>query len=240
MGLLDFLFKKSKDSATIKKESTEEPNPVQNYEELTECEQNAIGSRAAFFMGDRGFANDMALEVYKSLIADPNQIHEVKNASIIALALGALMEGEYFTENESIKRAVGLTYYFLCRAISESLSPDPYLYVYRFSLVWEYNKTFYHLLAHADGEEYNPSPFSPLSMISTQTYDHHMMGMQMADVLVEPRVIELDPALRNIFYDMYNQYRSTPSKQIIDLGKKYHEQVYSYLNGKILKNDLNF
>lgn len=240
MGLLDFLFKKPKGTQTIKIDSTDDSVSMPEYHELTECEQHAIASRAAFLMGDRDLANDMALELYESIVDDPTQIHEIQDSSIVALALGALMEGDHFTEGDTIKRAVGLTYYFLCKAINEVHSPNPYLYVYRFSTVWEYNKAFYHLFAHAEGQEYNPSPFSPLSMVSTQTYNHHMMGMQMADALIEPKVLELDPALRNIFYEMYNQYSSTPSEKIIALGKKYHEQIYSYLRNKILNNDLNF
>ena len=240
MGLLDFLFKKSKDSSSTYEDLMDKTSFVEDYDECTECEQLAIGSRAAFLMGDRVCANDTALEVYESIVADPSQIHEIKNFSTVALALGALMAGEVFSDGDSIKRAVGLTYYLLCRAIKESHSPDPYLYVYRFSTVWEYNKTFYHLFAHAEGEEYDFSPFDIMSQVSTMTYNHHMAGMQMADALTEPKVLQLDPALRNIFYETYEQYRNTPSKQIITLGNQYHEQVYTYLAAKISREDLDF
>ena len=158
----------------------------------------------------------------------------------MALALGKLMEGEFFTDNDSILKAVGLTYYFLCKAIETTSEKDPYLYVYRFSTIWEYNKVFYHLFAHSEGVNYNPNPFDVFGQSSTAVYDHHMQGMQMADVLTEPRVSRLDPALGNIFNQMYARYSSTPSQQIINLGNKYHEQVYSYLKQKVKSHDFNF
>lgn len=239
MGLFD-LFKKSKDTSTTNDDSMDNTSFIEDYEECTECEQFAIGSRAAFLMGDRYSANNLALEVYESIVDEPSQIHEIKNYSTVALALGSLMEGEVFSDGDSIKRAVGLTYYLLCRAIKESKSPDPYLYVYRFSTVWEYNKTFYHLFAHSEGKEFNFIHFDIMAHVSTMTYNHHMNGMQMADALTEPKVLQLDPALRNIFYEIYEQYRNTPSEQIISGGNKYHEQVYTYLADKISRDDLNF
>ena len=240
MGLLDFLFKKSKDTSVTNDDLVDNTSFIEDYDECSECEQLAIASRASFLMGDRECANDMALEVYESIVNDPSQIQELKNVSTVALALGALMEGEVFSDGDSIKRAVGLTYYLLSRAIKESQTPDPYLYVYRFSTVWEYNKTFYHLFANAEGTEYDFSPFDIMSQVSTMTYNHHMAGMQKADALSEPKVLQLDPALRNLFYETYEQYRNTPSEQIISLGNQYHEQVYTYLTDKIRREDLDF
>lgn len=228
MGILDVLFGKSK----------AQPDCDNTIE--TECEKLAIRSREAFKTGNKVASDRLALQVLNSINNDTAQIDKINDTSSVALALGALMEGEYITENEDIKRAVGLTYYFLCRAINESKSPDPYLYVYRFSTVWEYNKTFYHLFAHAEGTEYDFSPFDIMSQVSTMTYNHHMAGMQMADALTEPKVLQLDPALRNIFYETYEQYRNTPSEQIISLGNQYHEQVYTYLADKISREDFDF
>ena len=99
---------------------------------------------------------------------------------------------------------------------------------------------FYHLFAHAEGTNYNPNPFDVFGQSSTAVYDHHMQGMQMADVLTEPRVKRLDPALGNIFNQMYARYSSTPSEQIINLGNNYHEQVFSYLKQKIELKDFDF
>lgn len=245
MGLLDLLFKKSTNTSTLDNnpsdvtaESTQES--MQDNNEYTECEMLAISSRVSFQLGDRDCANDFALEAYESILNDPTQIHELKNVTVVALALGALMEGDIFSDGDSIKKAVGLTYYFLCRAIKEANSPDPYLYVYRFSTVWEYNKTFYHLLAHSEGKEYTLDRYCPISMASTMAYNNRMEIMQMADAFSEPNVIKLDPALGNIFYETYDQYSSTPSEKIISLGNENHEQVYTYLSGKISDGDFDF
>lgn len=67
-----------------------------------------------------------------------------------------------------------------------------------------------------------------------------MQGMQMGDMLQEPRIARLDPALGNIFNQMYAQYRKTPSEQIISLGNKYHKQVYDYLCRKVDSLDFDF
>lgn len=64
-------------------------------------------------------------------------------------------------------------------------------------------------------------------------YDHHLQGMQMADMLIKPRIANLDPALGNIFNGIYARYRSTPSEQIIRLGKEYHAQIFEYLDKKL-------
>ena len=259
MGLFHFLFKKSEETQEtqeIQKETIQDTSKnKQEDSSHTQCEKVAIASRQFFEKGDRGSANFTALSLFLLLENNAFNISEVKDYSSVALALGALLEGDNFEtvsrsvgtlmedeilDNDTIIKAVGITYYFLCKAINECEMPDPYLYVYRFSTVWEYNKVFYHLLAHAEGEEFNFSPFDIMSQVSTMTYNHHMAGMQMADALTEPKVLQLDPALRNIFYETYEQYRNTPSEQIISLGNQYHEQVYTYLADKISRDDLDF
>ena len=205
-----------------------------------ECEQYSLMAKKAAEDGNTSMAQQYGFKVYQSIISNPSQISHIKDIEKVALALGRLMEGEYFTDNESILKAVGLTYYFLCKAINVTSEKDPYLYVYRFSTIWEYNKVFYHLFAHAEGTNYNPNPFDVFGQSSTAVYDHHMQGMQMADVLTEPRVKRLDPALGNIFNQMYARYSSTPSEQIINLGNNYHELVFSYLKQKIESKDFDF
>ncbi len=212
---------------------------VQNSS-ICECEQYAQMAKKAAEAGNTSMAQQYGLKVYETIMSDPSQIEKINNVSNVALALGKLMEGEFFTDNDSILKAVGLTYYFLCRAIEMGTEKDPYLYVYRFSTIWEYNEAFYHLFAHAEGIKYRSNPFDVFGQASTAVYDHHMEGMQMADALVEPRVKRLDPALGNIFDQIYSRYNSTPSEQIINLGNKYHEQIYAYLRQKVESKAFDF
>ena len=207
----------------------------------SECEEYAKLAREAAANGNTSSAQQYGLKALNSIIANPSQLKCIANVDSLALALGKMMEGDHFRDNDSIKRAVGLTYYMLCKAIAQTNKQhDPYLFVYRFSVIWEYNQVFYHLLAHSEGTNYNPNPYDIFGQSSTAVYDHHMQGMQMGDMLQEPRIARLDPALGNIFNQMYAQYRTTPSEQIISLGNKYHKQVYDYLCRKVDSFDFDF
>ena len=206
----------------------------------SECEEYAKLAREAAANGNTSSAQQYGLKALNSIIANPSQLKSIANVDTLALALGKMMEGDHFRDNDSIKRAVGLTYYMLCKAIDQNKQHDPYLFVYRFSVIWEYNQVFYHLFAHSEGTSYNPNPYDIFGQSSTAVYDHHMQGMQMGDMLQEPRIARLDPALGNIFNQMYAQYRTTPSEQIISLGNKYHKQVYDYLCRKVDSLDFDF
>ena len=206
----------------------------------SECEEYAKLAREAAANGNTSSAQQYGLKALNSIIANPSQLKCIANVDSLALALGKMMEGDHFRDNDSIKRAVGLTYYMLCKAIDQNKQHDPYLFVYRFSVIWEYNQVFYHLFAHSEGTSYNPNPYDIFGQSSTAVYDHHMQGMQMGDMLQEPRIARLDPALGNIFNQMYAQYRTTPSEQIISLGNKYHKQVYDYLCRKVDSIDFDF
>jgi hypothetical protein len=184
-------------------------------------------------------AQNIAYNLMQSIFKNPAEIRNIRNVEAVAIALGRLLEGEYFTDNDSICKAVSITYYLLSKAINSGCK-SPYLYVYRFSTAWEYNKVFYHLFAHAEGKEYENNPFDILSHTSTAVYDHHLQGMQMADALTEPKLLQIDAALGNIFYEMYNRYRTTPKQQIIDLGNKYHKTVFDYLSSKVNALDFDF
>lgn len=205
-----------------------------------ECEGYAKLARKAAANGKTSSAQQYGLKALNSIVSNPSQLRSIADVDSLALALGKMMEGDHFRDNESIKRAVGITYYMLCKAIGQNKQHDPYLFVYRFSVIWEYNQVFYHLFAHSEGRHYNPNPYDVFGQSSTAVYDHHMQGMQMGDMLQEPRVARLDPALGNIFNQMYAQYRTTPSEQIISLGNKYHKQIYDYICNKIDSLDLSF
>ena len=221
-------------------QSNEPLKSVSSNHGTNECEEYAKLAREAAANGNTSSAQQYGLKALNSIIANPSQLKSIANVDTLALALGKMMEGDHFRDNDSIKRAVGLTYYMLCKAIDQNKQHDPYLFVYRFSVIWEYNQVFYHLFAHSEGTSNNPNPYDIFGQSSTAVYDHHMQGMQMGDMLQEPRVARLDPALGNIFNQMYAQYRTTPSEQIISLGNKYHKQVYDYLCNKIDSLDLSF
>ena len=221
-------------------QSNEPLKSVSSNHGTNECEEYAKLAREAAANGNTSSAQQYGLKALNSIIANPSQLKSIANVDTLALALGKMMEGDHFRDNDSIKRAVGLTYYMLCKAIDQNKQHDPYLFVYRFSVIWEYNQVFYHLFAHSEGTSYNPNPYDTFGQSSTAVYDHHMQGMQMGDMLQEPRVARLDPALGNIFNQMYARYRTTPSEQIISLGNKYHKQVYDYLCNKIDSLDLSF
>ena len=221
-------------------QSNEPLKSVSSNHGTNECEEYAKLAREAAANGNTSSAQQYGLKALNSIIANPSQLKSIANVDTLALALGKMMEGDHFRDNDSIKRAVGLTYYMLCKAIDQNKQHDPYLFVYRFSVIWEYNQVFYHLFAHSEGTSYNPNPYDIFGQSSTAVYDHHMQGMQMGDMLQEPRIARLDPALGNIFNQMYARYRTTPSEQIISLGNKYHKQVYDYLCNKIDSLDLSF
>ena len=221
-------------------QSNEPLKSVSSNHGTNECEEYAKLAREAAANGNTSSAQQYGLKALNSIIANPSQLKSIANVDTLALALGKMMEGDHFRDNDSIKRAVGLTYYMLCKAIDQNKQHDPYLFVYRFSVIWEYNQVFYHLFAHSEGTSYNPNPYDIFGQSSTAVYDHHMQGMQMGDMLQEPRIARLDPALGNIFNQMYAQYRITPSEQIISLGNKYHKQVYDYLCRKVDSLDFDF
>ena len=221
-------------------QSNEPLKSVSSNHGTNECEEYAKLAREAAANGNTSSAQQYGLKALNSIIANPSQLKCIANVDSLALALGKMMEGDHFRDNDSIKRAVGLTYYMLCKAIDQNKQHDPYLFVYRFSVIWEYNQVFYHLFAHSEGTSYNPNPYDIFGQSSTAVYDHHMQGMQMGDMLQEPRIARLDPALGNIFNQMYAQYRTTPSEQIISLGNKYHKQIYDYLCRKVDSLDLDF
>lgn len=206
---------------------------------ISECEQYAQQAQDAANIGNTSKAHQYGLKVYDSIISKPLQLKKVQDIQSVALALGKLMKGDYFSDNDSIKKAVGLTYYFLSKAIANG-NDNPYLYSYRFSVTWEYNKAFYHFFAQSEGMPLIDNPYNPFGQSMLMAYDHHLQGMQMADMLSEPRIANLDPALGNIFNEIYSRYSSTPSEQIIKLGTEYHAQIFKYLDKKIAALDFDF
>lgn len=175
-----------------------------------------------------------AIEIYYKIKDSPKLINDISLEEDVALAFGYLMTGDVFNTSADILRATGLTYFFLTRA--KSHSNNPYLYMYRFSLLWEYNKVFYHLFSRAGLEEFPTSSFDrPI-----KGYEKRLQVMQISDVLQEPFVLELDPALRNIFTQTYSLFRNIPKEKILFFGVNSHLSVYRYLKERIDLEDFAF
>lgn len=223
----------------LRQDPIEQKKSCKESDNLSELDRLAVEANSLASRGAKREAQLKALNIFNAISASPNKIKDVAKYEDVALAMGRLMEGEFFTENEEVIRAVGLSYYFLSKAIKDG-GTNPFLFVYRFSTTWEYNKAFYRLFAHSEGEELSMSPFDIMGQSALMAYDHHLQGMQMADGLQEPRLISLDPALGNIFRQTYSKYSATPRQQIINLGNKYHNQIFEYLETKIKNSDLVF
>ena len=223
----------------LRQEPIEQQKSDNDSGNLSELDRFAVEANSIASRGAKREAQLKALNIFKTISGSPNKLKEITKYEEVALALGRLMEGEFFTENEEVIRAVGLSYYFLSKAIKDG-GKNPFLFVYRFSTTWEYNKAFYRLFAHSEGEELSMSPFDIMGQSALMAYDHHLQGMQMADGLQEPKLASLDQALGNIFRQTYSKYSSTPKQQIINLGNKYHKQIFDYLETKINNSDLVF
>lgn len=202
-----------------------------------ECEQYAKMSQSAAVKGNTSLSHRYGLQLLNSLVANPLQINAIDDVPSVALSLGRLMEGDYVTGNEKIIAAVGLSYFFLTKAIVDGHN-DPYLYVYRFSLIYEYNKAMYHIFAESEGNSFYYSPI--FGQEAKDLYEERCKYMQMADMFSEPRIGQIDPAVSNIFRRTYAQYCATPKDQIVNRGKKYHEQIFAYLESKIKKLNFDF
>lgn len=207
---------------------------------ICEAEQYALRAREASRNGNTSLSHRIAVKAIESFVANPMQHSQIKDIQTFALALGKMMEGDNFSENDMILKAVAISYYYLTKAIKECSNNDPYLFVYRFSIAYEYNKAFYHLFAHSQGKEIPNDPTELSTIYSLTTYNHHLQVMQMCDMFMEPRVGKLDNALNNIFYQIISEYSDIDPSKVMDLGNKYHDQLYNYISGKISNNDLSF
>ena len=223
-----------------RKISKEQVKKATGNSNLCDAEQYALQAREAVKKGNTSLAYKAGLKALESFIDNPSQVSKIKDTQSFALALGKMMEGDALTENDKIIKATAITFYYLTKAIKESSNPDPYLYVYRFSIAYEYNKAFYRLFAHSEGQEYDANPYSIFGHSATMTYEHHLNGMQMCDMFTEPRIGKLDNALNNIFHQIFSQYRNSDPNEVKRIGNQYHNQLYSYISKKIEQQDLYF
>lgn len=213
-------------------QNNEKPKTV--AEELSKQSCNAFNNR------NKELAQQYGLKVLNSIIESPKQILSISDYQSVALSLGRLMEGNYLPDMDSVLRGVGITYFFLCKAISKKDNKDPYLYVYRYSLTWEYNNAFCKIFSHSDGKTGEFNKYNVFDQCELMEYDHHLAGMQMADMFTEPRIAKLDAALGNIFRKTFMQYRNSNPEEIKRLGNSYHMQIYNYIKGKVENFDFNF
>lgn len=185
-------------------------------------------------------AHKVGLKVLNEIISNPNQLQSVATFDNIGLALGKMMEGDYFQDADEIIRAVAITYWSLTKAIKNRQYPDPRLYMYRFSLVWEYNKAMYKILAHSQGKQYSNNPYDIFSQSALMAYDHQCEAMQMSDMFTEPKIGQLDANLKRIFNESASKYKDLTAEQVLPVGNKYHNLVFEYIDTKIKDNNLDF
>lgn len=229
---LEYMQHKSSSKSNSNSEPSSSP--------FTKAELLAQSAIVKAMIGDEYSSNILAIQSLKSLLSDPSQFSSIKDSATMALALGKMMEGDNFSEKDDIIRAVSITYYFICKAIAEGNVPSPYIYVYKFSTEYEYNKAMYMLMAHSEGKEYYNNPMDIMSQVSMMTYDHNLEGMMMADMFTEPRIAQLDQALNNIFNQTYAKYRGSDKERVKELAKGYTDAIYKYLCTKIKSNDFDF
>ena len=221
-----------------RKVSTEDISIKTSSDSICEAEQYATQARKAAQSGNTSLAHRNAVEALKSLIASPIQVTKIQNTEAFALALGKMMEGNYFSDDNL--KAVAISYYYLTKAIKECSNKNPFLYVYRFSIAYEYNKVFYHLFARSVGQQFNYDPTDIMSNYSMMEYESHLVNMQICDMFTEPRIGRLDNALNNIFHKYMSHYSNVNSEAVKTNGNKYHNQLYSYLKEKIENLDFDF
>ena len=64
--------------------------------------------------------------------------------------------------------------------------------------------------------------------------------MYLSDALAEPILLDLDQALKDIFWNEIRQYSRDSWPQILTTGKKLYDDIYVYLKKKISKGEKNF
>lgn len=199
---------------------------------LCEAELLALQAVDAARNGDNFSAESFAGKSLSSYINNPGQIKDVRDSSVFALAYGKYLEGDHFHSTDQTRTAAGITFYFLCRAIKEG-KKDPYLYVYKASTAYEYNKAMYYFMAQASGRELNDDIYDPFANAMMMKYDHDLEGMIMADMLTERRVERIDQAMANYFRGLMNKYRNSDPEKIVKLGNTYSDNIYFYLKERI-------
>ena len=177
------------------------------------------------------------------------QITDRSIMKLIGVALGRYLEGDHYDTYDEDEKAeqmmvVGLTQYFLTGAIKTAIGPDmwgPEMYRVRFSTSWEYNKSMISIIKHARNEENDYEDFSdPMTMVHTMTNNQTLQIMYLSDALAEPILLDLDQALKDIFWNEIRQYSRDSWPQILTTGKKLYEDIYVYLKKKISKGEKNF
>lgn len=207
--------------------------------EACEAERHAVRAREAARHGDTPAAHRNAAEALKSLVRSPRQAAGIRDTRAFALALGKMMEEDVFSGRDMVTKAVAITYYYLTKAIRECAGSDPYLYVYRVSVAFEYNRVFYHLFAHSEGKEFEPS-FDIGSCLLERRYESQLRAMQMCDMFTEPRVGRLDSALDNIFHQYLSGGVGVDPEEAKRKGGEFHDRLYSYLKAKVESFDFDF
>lgn len=182
---------------------------------------------------DQELINKIQLGVAKTvpiLVGNPSVIPKLGNFETVALLYGSIMEGDFF-ENDIVKNAVALTYYFLTKSITSLKEYNPILHYFRFNLTWEYNKAFSRLIL--DSEYYSPvDPF--WSFVSTESYcEAYLDKMQLFDYNSEPKLVFFDRDICNIAVDLLGKYHGKNMSELVNEGCENHRNIYKYICGEI-------
>lgn len=177
------------------------------------------------------------------------QITDWSVMNLVGVALGRYLEGDHYDTYDEDEKAeqmmvVGLTQYFLTGAIKTGIGLNmwgPEMYRVRFSTSWEYNKSMISIIKHAREEESEDEDYSdPMTMVHAMTNNQTIQIMYLSDALAEPRLLDHDRALKDIFWDEIRQYSRDSWPQILKQGKELYDEVYEYLKNKIEQGESDF
>lgn len=177
------------------------------------------------------------------------QITDWSISNLIGVALGRYLEGDHYDTYDEDERAeqdmvVGLTHYFLTKAIKAGMGMNafgPEMYRLRFSTSWEYNKSMMSIISHARGESNSDEDYSdPMTMVHAMTSSQTIQIMYLSDALAEPRLLDHDKALKDIFWEEIQQYDRSSWPQILKKGKELYDELLEYLSDKIDQGESDF
>lgn len=180
-----------------------------------------------------------------SLMEDPSQIKQIEDHQYLAIVYGNLMQGDIFSENEDIYNAVSITLYLIYKSIYES-NPDRSsrvsLFRFKFSTEYEYYKSVYSLMAHADGREVYSDYTEPFFMAQRCAAEHNLELMMMYDMFEEPAIGMEDTDLKRIFEETCSNYTISYDSKIMIMksGEKLSRKIFEYLKSKIDNDDWSF
>jgi hypothetical protein len=227
-------------------------NSTNISEQITELSNLSGEANYKYAIHERWDADRDAEQLIQSLRESYSlipQITDWKDLNLIGVALGRYLEGDHYDTYDEDERAeqdmvVGLTHYFLTKAIKAGMGMNafgPEMYRLRFSTSWEYNKSMMSILSHARGESSTGGDYSdPMTMVRAMTSSQTIQIMYLSDALAEPRLLDHDKALKDIFWEEIQQYDRSSWPRILKKGKELYDELFEYLTDKINQEESDF